>query len=94
MASETITVTLESGDATDELEVPATLVDLLSEGEETATTVVGDLAMLGLAQQAHGIVHHSQGDVSEDIEAAEELTLDLFEERFGQTYGEVTGHSH
>ncbi|MEF8781728.1 MAG: hypothetical protein V5A39_02170 [Haloarculaceae archaeon] len=94
MASETVTVTLESGDATDELEVPATLVDLLSEGEETATTVVGDLAMLGLAQQAHGIVHHSQGDVGEDIEAAEELTLDLFEERFGQTYGEVTGHSH
>jgi hypothetical protein len=94
MASETVTVTLDSSDDTDEIEVPVTLVDLLSEGEETVTTVVGDLAMLGLAQQAHGIVHHSQGDVGEEIEAAEELTLDLFEERFGQTYGEVTGHSH
>jgi hypothetical protein len=58
------------------------------------TTVVGDLAMLGFVQQAHGIVHHSQGEVGEDLQAAEELAMDLFEERFGQSYAEVTGHSH
>jgi len=94
MADDTITVTLESEDGSDELEVPQTIVDLLSEERDDTTTVVGDLAMLGIAQQAHGIVHHGQGEVDDELEAAEELTMDLFEERFGQTYGEVTGHSH
>jgi len=50
--------------------------------------------MLGLAQQSHGIVHHSPEDVSENLEDAEELTMALFEERFGQSYAEMTGHGH
>jgi hypothetical protein len=91
---ETATVTLESGDETDELTVPLPLVEMLSEGEESVTTVVGDLAMLGLAQQAHGVVHHGQGEVGAAVEDAEQLTMELFEERFGQTYAEVTGHGH
>lgn len=94
MSQDTVTVTLETGDASDELEVPTAIIDLLTEGEESVPTVVGDLAMLGIAQQAHGIVHHSQGDVSSELEAAETLTMELFEERFGQTYAEVTGHGH
>jgi hypothetical protein len=94
MAKETATVRLETDDASDELTVPVDVLELLSEGDEDITTVVGDLAMLGIAQQAHGIVHHSQGEVGEDVEAAEELTMELFEERFGQSYGEMTGHSH
>jgi hypothetical protein len=94
MTDDTITVTLDAEDGNDELEVPRAIVDLLSEEADDTTTVVGDLAMLGIAQQAHGIVHHGHGEVDDDLEAAEELTMDLFEERFGQTYGEVTGHSH
>lgn len=94
MGEDTITVRLETDDASDELTVPATLVELLSNEGESAPDVVGDLAMLGLAQQAHGIVHHSHGEVSDDVAAAEQLTLDLFEERFGQSFGEMTGHSH
>ena len=94
MADDTVTVHIETDSETDELEVPVALVELLSEEGESVTGVVGDLAMLGLAQQAHGIVHHSQGDVDEDIVAAEEQTMRLFEERFGQSYAEVTGHSH
>jgi len=94
MANETATVTLTAGDDSDEIEVPVAIADLLAEGDESVTTVVGDLAMLGFAQQAHGIVHHSQGEVGEDLRAAEELAMDLFEERFGQSYAEVTGHSH
>ncbi len=94
MADDTVTVQLQSDADSDELEVPVGLADLLAEDEESITSVVGDLAMLGLAQQAHGIVHHSQGEVSEDLQATEDLTMELFEERFGQTYGEVTGHSH
>jgi hypothetical protein len=94
MANDTITVTLETDDESDEIEVSEALVEILSEGDEGVPTVVGDLAVLGLAQQAHGVVHHSQGGVSDELEAAEELTMELFEERFGQSYGEVTGHSH
>ncbi len=94
MSDETVTVTLQAGDSEDELTVPAGILDLLSEEDEDPLEVVGDLAMLGLAQQAHGIVHHSHGDVSEDIEKAEALTMELFEERFGQSFGEMTGHSH
>jgi hypothetical protein len=90
----TVTVTLSADDDADEIEVPRKLLDLLSEGEEPAPAVVADIAMLGLAQQAHGAVHHSHGETSEEVEAAESLTMDLFEERFGQTYGEMTGHSH
>jgi hypothetical protein len=94
MTDETVTVRLETEEASDELEVPLAIIELLDDGEESVPTVVGDLAMLGIAQQAHGIVHHSQGEISEELEDAEELTMELFEERFGQSYGEVTGHSH
>lgn len=94
MAADTATVRLETDDESDELTVPVAILELLSEDGDTVPGVVGDLAMLGIAQQAHGIVHHSHGDVSEELEAAEELTMELFEERFGQSYAEITGHSH
>ena len=94
MASETVTVTLETDGESDDLEVPLAIIDMLTEGDESVPSVVGDLAMLGIAQQAHGVVHHGQGGVSEELEEAEERTMELFEERFGQTYAEVTGHGH
>jgi hypothetical protein len=94
MTDETVSVTLQSGEDSDEIEVPATVAELLAEGDDSVADVVGDLAMLGFAQQAHGIVQHSQGDADGDLQAAEELAMDLFEERFGQSYAEVTGHSH
>jgi len=94
MTAETITVTLETEADSDELDVPAKIIDLLNESDEGVTTVVGDLAMLSIAQQAHGIIHHSQGEIDEETEAAEELTMDLFEERFGQSFAQMTGHDH
>lgn len=94
MATETVTVTLEADGESDEIEVPAGAVDLLSEGDEGATAVVGDLALLGIAQQLHGVVHHSQGGVDADVEAAEEKALELFEDRFGRSFAEMTGHDH
>jgi hypothetical protein len=94
MTAETITVTLETEADSDELEVPAKIIDLLNDSDDGTTTVVGDLAMLSIAQQAHGIIHHSQGEVGDEVEAAEELTMELFEERFGQSFAQMTGHDH
>jgi hypothetical protein len=93
-APETVTLTLSDGDDSEDVKVPTALVDHLTEGDESAADVVADIAMLGLAQQAHGAVHHAQGDPSEELEAAEAQTMERFEERFGQTFGEMTGHSH
>ena len=91
---ETVTVQVETAEDSDELTVPVALVEMLREGDESTPEVVGDIAMLGFAQQIHGAVHHGHGDPSDELEAVEEATLARFEERFGQSFGEMTGHSH
>lgn len=91
---DTVTMTIESEDASDELTVPSALIDLLAEDGQSAPVVVGDLALFGLAQRIHAAVHHAQGEPGEDLEAIEELTMELFEERFEMTFGDATGHSH
>ena len=92
--TETVTIRLEGDETSDELTVPVALVDLLRENDEPASEVVGDIAMLGFAQQIHGVVHHGHGESSDELEALEAATLERFEQRFGQTFGEMTGHSH
>jgi hypothetical protein len=94
--ADTVTVTLESDDgATDEVSLPGGLLDVLAEDEEeTAPEIVGDIAVLGFAQQIHGIVAHGHGEPSPELEEIEERTLDVFEERFGQSFAEMTGHDH
>ena len=92
--AETVTVTLESDDKHDELELPVAAVDLLDENDEGAPTVVGDLAILGVAQQLHGAIHHAEGEVGPEIEEAEQKTMEVFEERFGRSFAEMTGHDH
>lgn len=95
MTTDTVTLTIETDDASDELAVPAQLLDMLREdAEEDDPEVVGDIAMMGLTQRIHGAVHHSEGQVDEDVAAVEELTMDLFEERFGRSFAELTGHNH
>jgi len=94
MTDDTVTVTLESDEHSDELTVPTALLDMLREGEESDVEVIGDIAMFGLAQRIHGAVHHSQGEPADEIEAANEITMELFEERFGSTFAELTGHDH
>lgn len=92
---ETITFTIEGEDgSTDQMTVPAPLMNLLGIGEESPAEIIGDLAMLTCAQQIHAFVHHSEGEPDEEIEAIEEETMHLFEKRFGASYEEVTGHAH
>lgn len=94
MAPETTTVSIEVDGESEEFPVPVTLTEALNDGDESRAEVVTNLAVLALAQQAHGMVHHGHGDAGEDLEAAEEAILDEFEERFGQSFAEMTGHSH
>jgi hypothetical protein len=92
--AETVTVTLEAGDDHDELELPVAAVELLDENDGGAPAVVGDLAILGIAQQLHGAIHHAEGEVGPEIEEAEQKTMEVFEERFGRSFAEMTGHDH
>jgi len=93
--TDTVTVEIESSDdSTDHIELPTALIEMLSEGEEDAATVVGDIAMFGCAQRIHGAIHHGQGDPSQEVQDVESETMELFEERFGATFEELTGHDH
>jgi len=90
------TFTIEDADGnTDELTLPAELVELFSEeDDDSQAQVVGDISLMAFAQRAHMVVHHNEDTPSEELQAIEEATLDQFEERFGMTYGEATGHQH
>ncbi|MFC3476655.1 DUF7545 family protein [Halobacterium litoreum] len=90
------TFTIEDADGnTDELTLPSGLVDLFSEeDDESEAQVVADIALMAFSQRAHMLVAHGEGEPSEELKEIEEATLDQFEERFGQTFGEATGHQH
>lgn len=93
--TETETYTIEGPDGdTDDVELPAGLVDVLSEQGESSATVAGDVTMMGFVQRAHAIVHHSEDEVPSDLEEIGDAAEELFEERFGVTFAEATGHQH
>ncbi len=92
--TDTVELSIEGEDGDDTVTLPTELVDMLREGDESAAQVVGDLAMFGCAQRIHATVHHAEGRVDPQLEEVEQLTMDLFEKRFGASYGELTGHSH
>ena len=90
---ETYTIIGPNGD--EELfELSAGLVDILSEQGEQSTRVVSDVVVQAMAQQAHMIAHHSEGEVPQDIVEMNETAAELFEERFGQSLEDALGHSH
>jgi len=91
--TETYTVSGPDGDE-ESFELPAGLVDVLSEQGEPSVRVVTDVVVQAMAQQAHVIAHHSEGEVPEDIAEMNETAAELFEERFGQSLEDALGHSH
>ena len=94
MADETVTLSIEGDAAADEVTLPVEMLDLLREADESDAEVVGDLALFSCAQRIHATVHHAEGGDTERYRAIEERTMALFEERFGATYSELTGHDH
>jgi len=91
--TETYTISGPDGDE-ESFELPAGLVDVLSEQGEQSTRVVSDVVVQAMAQQAHVIAQHSEGEVPDDIAEMNETAAELFEERFGQSLEDALGHSH
>lgn len=91
--TETYTVSGPDGDE-DTFELPAGLVDVLSEQGEPSTRVISDVVVQAMAQQAHVIVHHAEGEVPDDLAEMNETAEELFEARFGQSLQDALGHSH
>ncbi len=94
MADETVTMRIEGDDEADEVTLPSEMLDLMREDEETDPEIVGDLALFSCAQRIHATVHHAEGGDTKQYRDIEETTMGLFEDRFGATYGELTGHDH
>ena len=90
-----VTVTVETDDDADELTLPAEILELYrEEPSETDAQIAADMVVMAFTERAHALAHHGEGEDLEDIEAIESEMLDAFEERFGLTYAEATGHSH
>ena len=87
----TFTITTDDGEA-DEVTVPAGLLEAVGESGQPAVETVGDVVALSFANRAHHIAHHGEGD--HDLAAEEAAMMDLFEDRFGVTFAEATGHHH
>lgn len=81
-------------ETTDELEIPTAALDAMLEDGGEPVEAIGDFAVMLIAEQLHGVLHHSDGEVDPSLEAAESEIMDTFEDRFGVTFAEMTGHSH
>lgn len=91
---ETITVTIETDGESDTVAIPAGLLERLAEPGTPPAEVVADVVLTSFTGRAHALRHHGAGEPDEALEAAETDLMDRFEDRFGVTYAEATGHSH
>lgn len=92
--SDDVVVTIAGPDDETEVTLPESLFDVLSEGDETAAEVVGDILVLSCAQRVHALVHHGEEEIDEDLSPVEDRMMALFEEHFGVTFAQATGHDH
>lgn len=88
----TISITADDG-STDDVTLPSGLIDLVAEGDQSSAETLGDVTLLSFASRAHHVVHHGE-ESDPELEAQEARIMDLFEKRFGVTFGEATGHQH
>lgn len=97
MADKRVTLTIRTDDDNEEtVSVSGGLLDLLAQGSESPADVAGDLVVMSLANRAHHMAHHGQGGTEGDVDIddVESTMMEVFEDRFGQTFAEATGHDH
>ncbi|WP_336135795.1 DUF7545 family protein [Natronomonas amylolytica] len=94
MADDTVTLHIEGPNDEDDVTLPTEMLNLMREADESDAEIVGDLALFSCAQRIHATVHHAEGGDSEEYKEIEEQTMELFEDRFGASYAELTGHQH
>lgn len=94
MADDTVTLHIEGPNDEDDVTLPTEMLNLMREADESDAEIVGDLALFSCAQRIHATVHHAEGGDTEEYKEIEEQTMDLFEDRFGASYAELTGHQH
>lgn len=93
--ADTTQVTVETDAATDEIELPAEILELYREDQdETDAQIAADMLVMAFTERAHALAHHGEGEEMAEIEDIESEMMDAFEARFGVTYAEATGHSH
>ncbi len=88
-----ITITGQDG-SEETVELPNALLELLADGEQAPAGTVGDLVVISFAQRIHAAIHHSEDEPSDELKEAETAMMDSFEERFGASFQELTGHHH
>ncbi len=94
MSETTVTLRIDGEDGADEVTLPEKMLDLMRETDESDAEILGDLALFSCAQRIHATVHHAEGGDTDRYRTIEEETMELFEERFGSSYAELTGHDH
>ncbi|RRJ33608.1 DUF7545 family protein [Halocatena pleomorpha] len=89
-----VVITIAGPNDETEVALPESLFDALSNEEETASDVVSDILVLSCAQRVHALVHHGEEEIDEDLSAVEDRMMAVFEEHFGMTFAQATGHDH
>jgi len=91
---DSVSVTIDVDGEQEEIDLPSGLIDRLSEPGESPATVVADVAVMAFAGRAHALLHHTEGEPDEAMAEIEDDIMATFEDRFGVTYAEATGHAH
>jgi hypothetical protein len=94
MATEDVNVTIEADGEEDTIEIPGGLIDRLTEPDETRAEVIGSITLMAFTGRAHALLHHTEEEADAELEEIEDVMQERFEDRFGMTYAEATGHSH
>lgn len=92
--SDDVVITIAGPDSENEIALPESLFDVLSNEDETAAEMVSDILVLSCAQRIHALVHHGEEEIDEDLSPVEDRMMTLFEEHFGVTFSQATGHDH
>ena len=92
--AEPTTIEVAIGDVADEVVLPAGVLDAFTAEGQSSAEAVGDVLTMSCTQRLHAAVAHSAGEPDDEIEQLESTMREQFEERFGASFAEVTGHHH